>query len=333
MTASASAPDGATLAVGGYREITLWDTATGKLKQRLPCAMERTLDLVWIVTGTDNTPALLAAGGSPGRAGALWLLDTTGREPPRRLLQTRDTLHCVAAPADGSFAVTAGATNTLHCLALPGGKTRWEIEAHSDWVMDLALSADSQWVASASRDRTARLLSAEKGEVEATFMAHGAAVTSVLFAGDGQSVYSGSADGEIRNWNLQGEGNKDTTLKPGRSEITALALTGKELLATLADGRLVPLDLSKRSALAPLLTSDSRLEIARLWRGGEHEPWMLLAGGLDGRIHRLHLPPPQPPPDKVENDDNKPAAEDETAPQPEAPALPPPLQFIASPGW
>lgn len=323
VTALALSPDCQTLAVNGYREVTLWDAATGRLKTRLPCPAERTLSLAWIPSLREPS-RLVAAGGTPGRSGSLFLLDPSGKSPPLRLLQTRDTLHRVVITPDGQHALTAGASNTLHSISLSDQSILWSSEAHADWVIDLALSPDGTRLATASRDRTARLIHVKTGEIEATFTAHTAAVTSVLFSADGKSVFSAAADGEIRNWNFEGEAIKDTTLKPGCSEITSLTLADSLLVAAMADGRLIPLDLVKRSSLPPLLTRKDRLEIARARRQNNSSPWMLLVGGQDGRLHRLFLPPPAPA---------KTAATHSPAPPPETPPLPAPLQFIASPGW
>lgn len=331
VTALALSPDSQTLATGGYHEITFWNLQSGALKERIGGLPERILGLVW-----DANDALFVAGGTPGRRGELWHIHQNKSAPARRLLQTRDTLHAVAVAPDGRGLVTAGAGNSLHCITLPEGSIRWQIEAHADWVLDVAISPDGKHLATASRDRTARLINLETGEIDATFAAHSAPVTSLAFAADSKSVFSGSADGEIRNWNLAGENLKDSTLKPGRSAINALALADNLLIAALADGRVVPLDLSKRSALPPLVERKDQMQVVQVKRQDDQSPWLLIAGGHDGTIDRLYLPPLTQP--KSQATKNEPVSTSEsgpkqTAPQETPPVLPKPLQFTASPGW
>ncbi len=322
VTALAPHPNGERLAVAGYHEVTLWQVETRELVRRLGGLPERVLTLEWLVR-KEGEPWLLAAGGVPGRSGGLWLVESEAKDkPPRRLLQTRDCLMCLALSPDGQRAVVAGADNAVRCVELSSGKLLWSVEAHADWVLDLAMSPDGRHVATASRDRTARLLSLKDGEIEATFTAHPAPVTSVLFRGDGQIVYSGGADGEIRTWNLEGQGVKDSTLRPGRVEVAAMANAGDLLLAAMADGRLVPLRTKERKALEPLVRAADRLEslIVVPEAGGG---WRVFAGGHDGTVHRLILPPT-----KLEKPTEK-----EASPKPVEVKPAPPLHFVASPGW
>ncbi len=336
VIALAPHPDGETLAVGGYREVTLWRPETHELMARLGGLPERVLALEWLPR-KDGKPLLLAAGGVPGRSGGLWLIDPEAADSaPRRLLQTRDCMMALAAGSDGSRAVVAGADNAVRCVALPSGKPLWSIEAHADWVLDLALSPDGKKVATASRDRSARLIDLASGEIDATFTAHSAPVCSVVIAADGQTVFTGDAGGEIRRWNLEGEGVKDSTLRAGRSEVTALQRAGDLLLATLADGRLVPLQPEARKALEPLARIEDRFESLRVTPelGGG---WRVFAGGHDGSLHRIVLsaPPAQEEKKQVSEgkDQKATVTEDATSEPLEAPKPVPPLQFIVSPGW
>ncbi len=349
VIALAPHPDGEIVAVGGYHEITLWDAGTGKLLRRLSGGLpERVLALQWLER-KDAAPLLIAAGGVPGRSGGLWLVDPGEKEngkPPRRLLQTRDCLMRLALTPDGKRVVTAGADNSVHCLALPDGKRLWAVEAHADWVLDLTISPDGRHAATASRDRTARLLNLDDGEIDTTFTAHADPVTSVLFAADGRSVFSGSAGGDIRRWGLDGVAVKDSTLRAGRMEVAAMRQADGLLLAALGDGRLLPLDLEQRKALDPLVTAKDRMETVRVLphEGGG---WKVFAGGHDGVVHRLVLPPPageRMPPSadspaasdekkKTSEKESQDATNEEKAPPPPAPKPIPPLHFTASPGW
>lgn len=325
VTALAPHSGGALLAVGGYREITLWNPEQRALKKRIGGLPERVLALEWL-PDAEGKRMLLAAGGVPGRSGGLWLVEEDN--PPRRLLQTRDCMMALVVSPDGSRAVTAGADQAVRCVAVPSGEVLWSVEAHADWVLDLALSPDGKRVATASRDRSARLINLASGEIDATFTAHAVAVTSVLFAADGKTVFSGDAGGEIRRWNDEGEAIKDSTLRAGRSEVAALQRAGSLVLAGMADGRLLPLQPEERKALEPLARAEERWETLRVIPG-EDGGWRVFAGAHDGRVWRLAMPPEST---QAERKDVKP--DGESAPIENEPAQPvPPLHFTASPGW
>lgn len=319
VVALAAEPGGGRVAVGGYREVTLWQGEKPSLVARWGGLPERVLALAWVQSDQGHN-ALLVAGGEPGRSGGLWWIDAaTDGAKTRRLLRTRDCLMAVAVSPDGKRVVAAGADQAVHCVELPAGRVAWSVEAHADWVLDLAMSPDGKQVVTGSRDRSARVIDLASGEIDATFPGHGAPVSSVLFEGDGQTIVSADAGGEIRRWKREGEAIKDGVLRAGRSEVTGLAWAGTLLLATLADGRLLPLDLATRKAGEPLLVSADRLPCLHVVpdTGGGWQVWV---GGHDGKVHRVPLTSPHVPAEA-----KKPVSP--------APTPAPPLQFVASPGW
>ncbi len=299
VTALALNPAGSTLACSGYFETTLWDAATGKLKARIDGMPERILALAWIA---ENQ--LAVAGGVPGRSGEVWLVNPSQPKERKRLASTRDCVLAMVASPDGKLLACGGADNLVRCFELPSGKLKWQIEPHADWIMGMAFSPDSLHIATASRDRTAKRIDVVKGEIETTFTAHDCAVLSVAFSPDSKETLSGDVEGEIRRWDRNGDGKKDTTLKPnGRTEVLALGFLDAETpLAALGNGAVVSVDVKSRRAKDKITRYEDRVNVLLLQRIDKLT--RIISGCHDGKVRFSEIGKNEPV-----------------------------LQFIASPGW
>ena len=299
VTAMALNPAGNALACSGYLEATLWDAVTGKLTGRIHGMPERILALAWVA---ENQ--LAVAGGVPGRSGEVWMVNPSQPQERKRLVSARDCVLAMVASPDGKLLACGGADNQVRCFELPSGRLKWQIEPHADWIMGMAFSPDSQHIATASRDRTAKRIDAAKGEIEATFAAHDCAVLSVAFSLDSKDTLSGDVEGEIRRWDRNGDGKKDTTLRPsGRTEVLALGFLDAETpLVALGNGAVVPVDVKSRRAKDKITRYDDRVNVLLVQRSDK--PTRIISGCHDGRVRINEMGKAEPV-----------------------------LLFVASPGW
>lgn len=299
VTAMALSPDGKTLACSGYFEVTLWDVGTGKLSARLGGMPERVLGLAWPVAGQ-----LAVAGGVPGRAGEVWVVNPEKPAKKKRLMTARDCVLGLAASRDGKLLAAGGADNLLRCFELPAGKQKWQIEPHADWITAVAFSPDGSRIATASRDRTARRIESGNGEVEATFTDHNCVVLSVVFSPDGKDVLTGDVEGSLRRWDANGAGKKDTTMRPaGRTEVTAVDMLDNDTpVAVTGSGIVTTVDPKSRKGKDQFTRHDDRVNVLLVQRAGETT--RVISGCHDGRVRVSELGKSEPL-----------------------------LQFVASPGW
>ena len=278
VTALAVSPDGAQIAVSGYYEVTLWDAKTGGLAGRIGNMPEKINGLAWI----GSSGGLAVGGGTPLRTGELWVVDTKKANATRRLFVTKDTVLTLACSGDGSLLAAGGADNHVRLFAMPEGKQLWDVEPHADWITAVAISPDKKFVASASRDRTARLLDAKTGSVDATHTGHPTAVTSIAFRPDGKEVLSGDVEGQVRRWNLAGEGIKDTTVRPARSDVLRIGFFDDETVVALATGVVASVDAKSRRVKSKLTVHADRVNAMEVVFSpdGAH----IFSGSHDGEI-------------------------------------------------
>jgi WD40 repeat protein len=236
ITAVEFSRDGSTIAASGYHEITLWNTADGKLKQRLSGLAERVYD----IASSPDGKWFATASGDPGVFGTvkLWLAEPNGRgKPVRDLVETQDVVFAVAFSPDSKKIATAGADRTLRVFEVETGKLLFQIEDHADWVLGVAFSPDGKRLATASRDKTAKVFDVEKKESLVTFPGHGAPVYTVSFTPDGKGVATGGEDNRIRVWNPDSEAKPIREMGGFGGTVFKLRYSpdGKNLLAVGAD--------------------------------------------------------------------------------------------------
>jgi mono/diheme cytochrome c family protein len=310
VTAMALNGDGKVLVTNGYHEVLSWDPESGKLRGRISRLPERVLGLSFVKGG----PLLAVAGGSPGRSGEVWLVDYANPSERKRLAQLRDCALCAVSTPDGSVLVTAGADNRVRAFALPEGKPMWDLEAHADWILNLAMSPDGKHVASASRDRTAKVFDVQTGTVEGTFTGHEVAVLSVAFSPESDQVISGDASGEMHRFRLDGEGIKDTTIRPGgRTEILALGFLNAETpVAVLGNGVATTIDTKSRQGKAMLARHDERVNAVLV--SGPEESRQIISASHDGQVRVVQA--------RRAEKDGRPSLEVSEV-----------RRFVASPGW
>lgn len=196
ITALALSPTNGQLAASGYREVTLWGPADGKLLRRVPGMPER----IAAVAFSPDGKFLAVAAGTPGVAGELVLCEASSDAPPRVLERIADMMLTVRFSPDGARLAAGGADNAVRIFDVATGRRERLIEQHADWVSDVAFSPDGARIATASRDRSSRVFDVKTGEMEAAYLKHEEPLVAVAWSDDGAQVFSAGRDRKVHVW-------------------------------------------------------------------------------------------------------------------------------------
>ena len=191
ITALAFNGDGTRLAVSGYREVTLWDPASGTLVRRLGGMPERISALAW----HPKRNLLAVAGGTPGQWGTVALVDAAHGYAIRFLCDLPEMVLSVAFDHDGTSLVVGCGDRTMRVFDVATGKQTRVLRQHADWVQAVAFNPKGTRLVSVSRDRTARVFDTATWELDATYEGHDTPVLAATFTFDGSRIFTASRSG------------------------------------------------------------------------------------------------------------------------------------------
>jgi len=151
-SALALSSDGKTLAVGGYKEVLIWDLADAKLVKRIGGGKISSFvhSLVFL-----KDEGLLAVGeGLPGRSGAVRIIDVETGKETLSFTEPKDVVYALAVSRDEKLLAAGGADSQVHIWSMDDKKVVGVIKDHSDWVLSVSFSADGKFLATGSADKT-----------------------------------------------------------------------------------------------------------------------------------------------------------------------------------
>jgi len=277
-------PGASLLAVGGFHEITLWELPSGTLRSRWNNMAERIHKLAFSSDGTR----LLVVGGNPGRLGEALLLDASDGRLLRVLALAPDSLLAGAFSPDGSRVAVAGCDRLIHIVRTGDGSLEQTLPQHSDWVMDLAFSPSGQRLCSASRDGSARAFLVGTGEMISAYRGHDQAVMAAAFGLDDSLVFTASGN-QVHAWN-PGNGKKEKSGQPVRTDILAMGRAGDQLWLASSDGSVTSLSVETPGKATRSLPGPSDAAYSLAIDAKSHR---LAVGGADGSVHVWNLESPE----------------------------------------
>ncbi len=203
ISAVAFSADGKKLAVGGYKEVLLWDLVAGKLSKRI--GMGHLSGRVGAVTFLEKDTKLAVGDGVPGRSGAVKIFLIAAGVPVRISNEPTDVVNCIAVSADGKFIAASGAYKEVHVWNAVDGRLVHTVKGHTDRATGVAFSPDNKLMATASLDKS--MLLCKVGSWERA--GRGSApepLRGVAFDGRSQSIVSasgGPSDRAAHVWNIR----------------------------------------------------------------------------------------------------------------------------------
>lgn len=282
----AFSPDGGLLAAGGYHEVTVWDRATGKLAKRLGRLPQQTQSLAWLPDGS----AVVAACGTPGALGELWILPTDGTRRPRVLDRTPDMMLCVAVSPEGKRVAAGGTDGMVRVFDASTGRRLLLVEPHADWVTAVAFSPDGKRLATASRDKSARVFDAATGEAQSAYLGHAEPLYALAWDSGGQRLYTGGRDREIHVWEPLAEGKKVGEIKGFEGDVLRVLVAGDSLYSSSSDGKVRKHSTAKRELVQTYAGSSEWAYALALTKDGN----TLSTGDFAGSVRIYDPDKPEP---------------------------------------
>jgi WD40 repeat protein/serine/threonine protein kinase len=217
-------PDGRRLVAAVARDVTIYDTTTGRVSLTLPQAHDG--NIFSVVYSPDGLT--LATGGSDS---AIRLWDARTGESRGTLGSHRSWVYSLAFSPDGSQLLSGSGADPWAKDRTPEMKL-WDVAArreihsfpgHNGAVYGLAFHGDGRRASSACGDGLVRHWDTETGALLRTFRGHTGPVYEVAFHPDGRRLASCGVDTTVRLWDTEADGPPLKTLRGHTGFVRSLA--------------------------------------------------------------------------------------------------------------
>lgn len=155
ISALAFSSDAQMLAVGGYKEVLIWDLSGAKLAKRL--GVGQIVNFVHAITFLKEDRLLAVGEGTPHGAGAVRIFNVETGQQTHIFEEPNDVVYALSLSPDGRFLAAGGADKKVCIWSLLDNKLVTMINEHSDWVMSVVFSPDGKSLATGGYDKTALL--------------------------------------------------------------------------------------------------------------------------------------------------------------------------------
>ncbi|MEP6673117.1 MAG: c-type cytochrome domain-containing protein, partial [Chthoniobacter sp.] len=177
ITALAVSPWAPLMAVGGQKQVLLYNTETLQPLGVLPFPE----GFPAVLRFSRNGQVLLTGGGLGGKLGKVVLWDIKTGERIATIGNEFDQVLAADLSADQQFVALGGPLKLLKIYSTKDGKLVQSIKKHTDWVTAIAFSPDGKYLASADRSGGIQIWEGATGKEFNTLPGHKAMVTGLAF--------------------------------------------------------------------------------------------------------------------------------------------------------
>lgn len=199
VTAIAASPWASVVAIGGQKQIVLYDTTRGDYLGVLPFPE----GIPHVLKFTRNGSLLLAGGGRGGQSGIVALYDVKTGE---RVFQVGDELDTVLAADinnDHSLIALGGPQKVVRIYSATDGTLQNELKKHTDWIYSIEFSPDGVLLATADRNGGMFVWESATAREFQNLAGHTGGITDISWRSDSNILASASEDTTIRLWEME----------------------------------------------------------------------------------------------------------------------------------
>lgn len=197
LTALAVSPWAPLVAIGGQKQIVLYNTETLEPLGVLPFPE----GFPTVIRFSRNGEVLMTAGGLGGKSGKVVLWDVKTGDRIATLGNEFDQVLGADISPDHQFVAIGGPNKLVKMYSTKDGKLFHSEKKHTDWVTAVSYSPDGKIFASADRNGGIMLWEGNTGKEYNSLPGHKAMVTSLAFMPG--VLASASEDGKISLWDVK----------------------------------------------------------------------------------------------------------------------------------
>ena len=272
-------PDGAILAIGGYKQVRMIDPSTGKLIRTL----DGHADYVRSIVFSSDGKRLFAGGGPPQQWGEIKVWDVATGELLETMRSHKDCIYSLAFSPDGKLVASGSYDKSLIIWDAQTGQELKTLLDHIDAVFAVAFSPDGKLLTSASQDRTVKIWNVASGERLYTLSDALDGITSIAFSPSGEYLAAAGYDNSIHVWRIsEREGSLVQSLIADEDSILQIVWSpeGKTLITSSSDGSIRFRDAVTLDPLGVLNNQSDWVDALAISPDGK---W-LAAGRYDGSL-------------------------------------------------
>ena len=199
VTSLAANPWSPLIAVGGQKQVLLYNADTSELVGILPFPHGQVNSLKF----SRNGSLLLGAGGRGGHSGKATLWNVTTGEVVIEVGAETDAILSADISPDQTMIATGGPSKMVRIYSTQDATMIRQIKKHTDWIYCVEFSPDGVLLATGDRSSGLWVWEANTGRDFYNLRGHTAGVCDISWRDDSNVLASCSEDGTIRQWEME----------------------------------------------------------------------------------------------------------------------------------